>query len=137
MSFFSPMCAPTWNALTAVFFNQAAVNPASSSLATSSSTLLTFPPPVHFGGSDTFNVLSSGVRCTPESPTVSFSFGFLMAFTMLGSEIYRGSANIVDKYQRERRRKEFTIETKSLSRKSPHSARQKRSQQATNKISLM
>src|SRR5262249_4106366 len=61
------------------------------SLATSSATSATLPPPLRFGGSTTLSVAIRGWTSTPSAAGVVVSSGFFFAFMMFGSVAYRGS----------------------------------------------
>jgi hypothetical protein len=74
---FSPMCAPTWNASTTC---------SESSILESCHQLIYI---LNFSTSHTlwrFRYLQCFEQCTPESPAVSFSIGFFVAFMMLGAK---------------------------------------------------
>ena len=55
------------------------------SLATSSLTSATLPPPWRLGGSTTLSVASRGVTSTPSAAGLVVSSGFFFAFMMFGS----------------------------------------------------
>ena len=55
------------------------------SLATSSFTSATLPPPLRLAGSVTLSVVSRGATSTPSVAGLVTSSGFFLAFMMLGS----------------------------------------------------